>query len=392
MQRFDVIVIGGGMVGAATALALVQAGLEVAVVEKGTLPDPADIKLCETRASALTPASQRFLATLGVWPYLEAFVHPFTSMRVSSEDSAARVIFSAREVGTPALGWLVPNRAVQAALWSVLKGQVTLFEQASLTQLQQEKEGVKVRLEDGASLYASVLVGADGAHSRVRALAHIPIESHEYGQSAIVACVKTARHHEDACWQHYTVTGPVAFLAMREGVSSLAWYVPEARCAELLALEDEVFCEALTEASQGLLGHVDWVGPRAGFPLVRRHARHYVKGAVVLVGDAAHTVHPQAGQGVNLGFLDAATLAEVIQEANLAGAPWWHAPVLNRYVRRRYADNHLVQRAMDGFDALFRQDFPWKAPLRWGVMRAAATVKPVRALLTEVAMTGRFEV
>lgn len=391
MHQVEIAIIGGGMVGAAAALALADTGFDVAVVEKVELPALATVQPCETRASALTPASQQFLSRLKVWEVLQPYTHPFTSMRVSSEDVATPVVFSAQEVGADALGWLVPNRAVQAALWSALREKVTLFSQRKVAAIQPLEQGAIVTLDDGTQLHAKLVIGADGAHSKVRQLAHIPMDAHEYGQAAIVGCVRTEKPHQDACWQHYTATGPVAFLAMQHGISSLAWYVPEARLPELLALDDDAFCKALTEASQGLLGQVTWAGPRAGFPLVRRHAQSYSKGPVVLVGDAAHTVHPQAGQGVNLGFLDVIALVETLQEARAADIPWWHEAVLHRYGRRRYGDNLLVQRAMDGFDSLFRQDFPWKKPLRQGVMQAGARLELLRTLLTEVAMTGRFE-
>ncbi len=156
-----------------------------------------------------------------------------------------------------------------------------------------------------------------------------------------------------------------------------------------MSLDDAQFAAAVSEASGYRLGKVEWVGERAGFPLVRRHARTYVKGNVVLVGDAAHTIHPQAGQGVNLGFLDVKALAEVLREARHAGGDWMAERVLKRYQRRRYADNLLVQRAMDGFDALFAHDLPWKRPLRQGVLALGQALTPARLGLMEMALFGR---
>jgi 2-octaprenylphenol hydroxylase len=392
MSQFDIVIVGGGMVGAAAALALAQQGFHVGVIEK-TPPQPlSDVALCEVRVSAITAASEQFLRHLGVWDAIaQHSAHPFTAMYVWSDDTTGEVVFRASEVGVAHLGHVVPNAAVQAALWQALTEypSVTLHTEVTLEALSQQSSYVTLTLSNQDTLQARLVIGADGAFSQVRALAHIPLDTHAYGQAAIVGCVRTEKSHEDACWQRYTQTGPVAFLAMRDNLSSLAWYVPEADLADYLSLPDEDFAQALTEASDGRLGEITWVGPRAGFPLVRRHAQKYVAGSVVLVGDAAHTIHPQAGQGVNLGFLDVVALTNVLSEAKQAGMPWYAESVLRRYVRRRYADNVLVQRAMDGFDALFAHDFPWKRPLRQGVLTMGANFAPARILLTELALFAR---
>ncbi|WP_294947556.1 FAD-dependent oxidoreductase [Sulfurivirga sp.] len=385
MMRSDIVIVGGGMVGAAAACALGRQGLKVTLLEKRP-PAPLEGQpCCQTRASALTLASRRLLEALGAWEALTPWAQPFDAMHVWSDDVSGEVVFRAAEVGAEALGWVVPNAVVQSALWQALPETVTVRE-SGLAAL--DAEAGTVTLENGESLEARLIVGADGAHSLTRRLAGIPLDSHEYGQAAIVGCVRTEKPHENACWQRYTADGPVAFLAMGEGWSSLAWYVPLNRLEETLALPDEVFRARLEAASGARLGRIVEVGERAGFPLVRRHARRYVQGRVALVGDAAHTVHPQAGQGVNLGLLDVAVLAEEI--GTDTEADWAHTGALQRYQRRRYGDNLLVQRAMDGFDGLFDHSLPWKRPLRQAVLTAGRTLSPARALLTDLALRGRW--
>ena len=391
-SRTEIVVIGGGMVGAAIALGLAQVGFDVAVVEQAPPPPLAEQPACQVRVSALVRASEHLLQQLGVWRKIaDHSAWPFRAMRVWSEDASGEVIFRAEEIGEPDLGHVVPNRVIQAALWEALKAQhnVTLLTGTLLSGWQTHATGLQVQLEDGRRVDCRLLIGADGARSIVRQKAFIPLDSHEYGQAAIVGCVRTERSHEDTCWQRYTAEGPVAFLAMRENVSSLAWYLSLEKLQWALSLSDEAFAEALTQASGERLGRIVEVGARAGFPLVRRHARQYVKGRVVLAGDAAHTVHPQAGQGVNLGFMDAAALIEVLSEARSKGMPWDHPGVLQRYERRRIADNLIVQRAMDGFDTLFAQDLPWKWPLRQGVIRLAQSLSPLRQIMMASTLYGR---
>ncbi len=386
----DVIVVGGGMVGASVVLRLADAGLQVAVVERARPPAPDAVAPCEVRVSALTHASEQWLAQLGVLlTVLHHGAHPFRAMHVWADDVSGEVVFDAASVGEADLGHVVPNRLIQAALWARLADHdnvTTCFD--SLHEMETDASGIHAVLEGGATLHGRLLVGADGALSRVRTLAAIPMDSHEYGEAAIVGCVRTEQSHQDACWQRYTAEGPVAFLAMQDNLSSLAWYLPQHKLDWALSLDDEAFADALTEASGRCLGRIEWVGERAGFPLVRRHARRYHAERVVLVGDAAHTIHPQAGQGVNLGFLDAQVLCEELLAAVEAGAPFWASAVLSRYQRRRYMDNLAVQRAMDGFEWLFAHDLPWKRPLRQLVMLAGRQ-RPAAQTLTRLALDAR---
>lgn len=392
-QKWDVIVVGGGMVGAALALGLGQQNFKVLVLER-QLPelswDPETPY--QTRVSALNRASENILKNLGAWAGFERRrYHPFTAMHVWDEITPAQVHFSAKDMGEPNLGYIVENRLVQAALWESMTelSNVSVLLDAQLNKLDLQSEQACLYLQDGNKLKADLIVAADGAMSQVRQLANIGLETHDYEQCAVVGCVKTELAHQDTCWQRYCKEGPFAFLSMADGVSSIAWYLPVDKMDWALSLSDEAFSAAVSEASGWKLGTVTEVAERVAFPLVRRHARHYVKSHLALVGDAAHTINPQAGQGVNLGFLDAAALIETLVEARMQNKPIGQFSVLRRYERWRRGDNALVQRSMEGFDWLFGQDASLKAPLRKAIIPIANQITSVKNWLMDQALYGR---
>ncbi|WP_019894036.1 UbiH/UbiF/VisC/COQ6 family ubiquinone biosynthesis hydroxylase [Hydrogenovibrio halophilus] len=393
MKQTQILVVGGGMVGAATALALAQSGFEVCLLEKR----PPDLSWSaespyHPRVSALTRASENFLASLNAWSGIEARrLQPFTAMHVWAEDAPKRIDLEAAAIGEPNLGHVVENSVVQAALWDQVMAQPLIRVYADgIAQLEETEDAVHVTLTSGTSLQAQLVVGADGAFSTVRTLAGIGLDTHDYAQAAIVGCVRTERSNHQACWQRYQASGPFAFLTLGDHVSSIAWYLPLEQQDWALSLNDAEFARAVTQASNGFLGEVTEVGARAAFPLIRRHAQHYVRPRVVLVGDAAHTVHPQAGQGVNLGLLDAAALAEVLTEAKSShGLDWGRRTVLRRYERWRRGDNLVVQRAMEGFDWLYTTDEGLAKGLRRRVLPLADHFSGMKHWLMQQALHGR---
>lgn len=392
-QEWDVIVVGGGMVGAALALGLGQQNFKVLLLER-QLPDLNwdPNMVYQTRVSALNRASENILKNLGAWAGVERRRYQqFTAMHVWDEVTPAEVHFSAKDMGEPNLGYIVENQLVQAALWETMIAlpNVKVLLNAQLDKLDLQNQHPCLSLKDGNMLNAELFVGADGAMSQVRQLANIGLETHDYEQCAVVGCVKTELSHQDTCWQRYCKEGPFAFLSMVDNVSSIAWYLPIEKMQWALSLPDKEFAEAVTEASGYKLGAVVEVAERVAFPLVRRHARHYVKPHLALVGDAAHTISPQAGQGVNLGFLDAAALIETLVEARNQNRPIGQLSVLRRYERWRRGDNAIVQRSMEGFDWLFAQDASLKAPLRRVAMPLANQLTPVKNWLMERALYGR---
>lgn len=390
---WDAIVVGGGMVGSATALGLGQQGMRVLLLEK----KPVDISWTgnlpyQVRVSALTRASEKILKNLGAWQGIEnRRLHPFTAMHVWDEITPGEVHFSATDMHEPNLGYTVENDVIQAALWEqvIACEEITTLIDVNIEHLDFENDQAWLSVEDIGVLKTQLVVGADGAFSRIRQLANIGLDTHDYEQCAVVGCVKTELPHQDTCWQRYTSNGPFAYLSMGNNVSSIAWYLPTDKMQWALSLSDEEFAKEIAKASDYRLGQVVEVAERGAFPLVRRHAEHYVKPGLALVGDAAHTIHPQAGQGVNLGLLDAAALVETVLNAKQADKNWGSFSVLRKYERWRRGDNAIVQRSMEGFDWLFKQDASLKAVIRKPLLPLANKFTWVKNWLMGQALNGR---
>lgn len=363
-MQADLIIVGAGMVGSALALALEHSGLEILVVDGGPLsvrPFAAEGAF-EPRVSALSAASQRILERLGVWDGIAARrVSPYRDMRVWDGSGTGSVHFSAASVHAEVLGHIVENRAVQDALLDRLHdSQIGLLGNARLEQLRRSGDGWLLTLADGRELRAPLLVAADGANSAVRRLAGCATREWDYLHHAIVTSVRCERAHQATAWQRFTDDGPLAFLPLaRQGDEhwcSIVWSTVPAEAERLMALDDEAFRHELGKAFEWRLGQVTAVDPRLCIPLRQRHAKRYVESGLALIGDAAHSIHPLAGQGVNLGFLDAAVLAEVLLHALQRGEQINDVRVLSRYERRRMPHNLAMMAAMEGFERLFQAD------------------------------------
>lgn len=363
-MQADLIIVGAGMVGNALALALEHSGLEILVVDGGPLsvrPFAAEGAF-EPRVSALSAASQRILERLGVWDGIVARrVSPYRDMRVWDGSGTGSVHFSAASVHAEVLGHIVENRAVQDALLDRLHdSQIGLLGSARLEQLRRSGDGWLLTLADGRELRAPLLVAADGANSAVRRLAGCATREWDYLHHAIVTSVRCERPHQATAWQRFTDDGPLAFLPLaRQGDEhwcSIVWSTVPAEAERLMALGDDAFCHELGKAFEWRLGQVTAVDPRLCIPLRQRHAKRYVESGLALIGDAAHSIHPLAGQGVNLGFLDAAVLAEVLLHALQRGEQPNDVRVLSRYERRRMPHNLAMMAAMEGFERLFQAD------------------------------------
>jgi len=389
MPDYDLIIAGGGMVGSALACALGGAGFSVALVETREPPRSWPPQEVDLRVSALTRASQHILENLRVWERMCSLrVSPYREMRVWDATGSGSIHFDSALIGEPDLGHIVENRVTQLALWERLEQlrTVSLLCPAILTALEREPQGPRVTLQDGRQLRARLLVAADGANSRVRGLAGIAVRGWGYDQDAVVATVRPERHHGDTAWQRFMPSGPLAFLPINDGRCSIVWSTSPEHAKQLVALEPEAFCEAVGGASGYALGEIIETGPRASFPLRLQHALHYVQPGLALVGDAAHAIHPLAGQGVNLGFLDAATLAEELTEARRASRDIGSYGVLRRYERTRKGDNLMMLAAMDGFKRLFGNDL---APLRLVRnlgLRLTDSTGPVKQLIMQRAL------
>lgn len=370
-MQADLIIVGAGMVGSTLALALRDAGLSIKLIDAG----PLEIQPCapsdtfEPRVSALSAASQRILERVGAWAGItHRRASPYTDMHVWDGSGTGQIHFSAASVHADVLGHIVENRVVQDSLLDVLKdgGAVELLPNARLEQLQRSERGWSLTLSDGKQVEATLVVAADGANSAVRRLAGCETREWDYLHQAIVTSVRCANSNQQTAWQRFTDEGPLAFLPLqKEGDShwcSIVWSVTETEAQRLMALDDAAFRHALGRAFEFRLGDVLDADPRLCIPLRQRHAKRYVQHGLALIGDAAHTIHPLAGQGVNLGLLDAAVLAEVLIAAIARGEQLGDPRVLSRFERRRMPHNLAMMAAMEGFERLFQAD---PLPLRW---------------------------
>jgi 2-octaprenylphenol hydroxylase len=360
----DVLVVGGGVVGAALALALARERIEVGLVE-ARVPEAFDADTVDLRVFALAPASVALLDRLGAWSRVLAMrACPYRTMRVWERDHRDELSFDAGMVGAAALGHIVEDRVLKAALWAALDAvpAVRRLCPARVLRCEPGAADTRIELDDGQRIRARLVVAADGAGSPLREAAGLPIDATPYGQRAVVAHVRTARSHEDTAWQRFTPQGTLALLPLADGRVSVVWSLKDARATSVLALEDAGFRAAITAASDARLGEVLDTTPRAAYPLRLQLARSYAGARLALVGDAAHVFHPLAGQGLNLGLLDAAALVEVLAGAARAREDLGAAAVLGRYARWRQGDVARAARAFEWLDGLFRSDV---GPLPW---------------------------
>lgn len=369
-MQADLIIVGAGMVGSALALALKDSGLDILLIDGSPLSvKPFDAEAAfEPRVSALSAASQRILDRLGAWPGVVARrASPYGEMQVWDGTGTGAIHFSAASVHADVLGHIVENRVVQDALLEPLHDSgIGLMPNARLEHLRHSCDDWLLTLVDGRQLRAPLVIAADGANSAVRRLAGCATREWDYLHHAIVTSVRCEQPHRRTAWQRFTDDGPLAFLPLdRQGDEhwcSIVWSVTPEEAERLMALDDEAFCSALGEAFEHRLGRVEHSDPRLCIPLRQRHAKRYVEPGLALIGDAAHTIHPLAGQGVNLGFLDAAVLAEVLLHAHARGERLADEKVLSRFERRRMPYNLGMMAAMEGFERLFQAD---PLPLRW---------------------------
>ncbi|EXJ16398.1 UbiH/UbiF/VisC/COQ6 family ubiquinone biosynthesis hydroxylase [Imhoffiella purpurea] len=386
---FDLIVVGGGMVGAAFARALSGQGYAIALIEPREPQRQWPAGEIDLRVSALSRASQRMLQRLDAWDRILVLgASPYRQMHVWDAVGGGQIHFDSLDVGESDLGHIVENRAIQLALWEELEAaeDIRLMCPAAISDMERTRDGWSLLLTDGRALQTPLLVGADGRDSLVRELAGIATEGWEYGQKAIVANVRTERWHQETAWQRFLPTGPLALLPLADGRCSIVWSADDARAAQLLAMDEDAFSAELTDSFESRLGRLALDGPRAAVPLRLQHAKQYVQPGLALIGDAAHAIHPLAGQGVNLGFLDAAELAEALTLARSSGRSPAGLWTLRHYERARRGDNLAMLYAMDGFKRLFGQDREPLAGLRGLGLRITDRLLPLKRLFMDRAL------
>ena len=318
MSDTDIVVVGAGMVGSMLAAAAGRAGLNVVLLEN-RMPAPFDpASAYDLRVSALSLASENMLKAVGAWQgILDRRSAPFRRMKVWDGEQGGTTLFDSQDLDYSHLGTIVENRVIQLALHDQLRdmANVSLRDSAAVKDFDVTPSEVRVVLDDGQTLTAKLLVGADGANSTVRSLAGIDSRSIRYPQKALVASVDTADGQQDITWQRFLPTGPQAFLPLQGSRASMVWYHSEDEVARLLALDDATFLDEMHASFPVEPGAFTGLSARSSFPLFATQAERYVLQRVALIGDAAHSVHPLAGQGVNLGWLDAAQLCADIERS-----------------------------------------------------------------------------
>jgi 2-polyprenylphenol 6-hydroxylase len=393
-RDFDVVIVGAGVIGAAMASLLLACKLtapgRVAVIaDRFATAGRADADW-DLRVFALSRASERLLKKCGVWdslPLMRAF--PYERMCVwdagGEPHGKGSLSFDSAEIAEPNLGFIVDGRALQ---WQCLQAARTagaVLLEAGLDSVAVADTGVSIGLSDGRALRSQLLIAADGQESKTRELLGIETAGHSYRQDALVAHVRTAKPHRNTAWQRFLRSGPLAFLPLPDGRSSIVWSAARAEAARLRALDPDAFGAALTAASGEVLGACELSTQLASFPLKLQYALEYARPRAVLLGDAAHVVHPLAGQGLNLGLLDCAALADVLGQAGGAGYFGEHR-LLRRYERWRRSENLLAAGTLDGLERLFSNTDPLSAGLRAAGLSAVDKLPFVKRRLAQRAL------
>ena len=374
-QSFDIVIVGGGMVGATMACLLRDLDLNIALVDRvefDVLNAEVTRDKFDPRVSAVTAATKKIFADLKVWPDIEAArCCNYLDMHVWDADGTGSISFSAIDLNQSELGTIVENSILGSALYKQISNQenLNLLAPMNIASMEVNDGGTRLITDKGQQKIAKLVIAADGANSKIRELAKFPTREWDYNHNAIVTTVKTELAHQQTALQRFIDTGPLAFLPLAvepngsiQNYCSIVWTAIPKHAEYLMQLSDNDFCTELTKAIEGRLGNIEWCDKRFTFPLRQRHSIDYVKNNVVLIGDAAHSIHPLAGQGVNLGFLDAAVLARELHHGIEVGRELADPSVLGRYQRKRKGHNLGMMWLMEGFKHLFAEQ---ALPIRW---------------------------
>lgn len=362
-QQFDIIIVGAGIVGLSLAMALASTELRIAIIDKESAPDTTILsESYDSRVSTINHAAQAFFQTYQVWELLkQSRVSAYQEMEVWDANSTAKIHFACSELAQSHLGHIIEHNVLKNVLWQHLQLQsnIHLFPKTELAALIENPDQSILKLKTGEELQAKLVVGADGAHSWLAKAAGITIKTKPYQQSAVITTVRTELPHQYTAWQRFLTTGPLAFLPLTDPhLCSIVWSTSPEHAQTLQNMPTKDFNLALCNGIENRLGAVETLDKSVIFPLVERHAEHYVKPRIALIGDAAHTIHPLAGQGLNMGLMDAACLAQVLQKAAENQRDIGSISTLRRYERWRKGENQIMISAMAEFKRLFANTSP----------------------------------
>ena len=392
-RHYDVVIVGAGMVGLAAANLLVRnPQLHITVIDAGSRPDFTPDQDYALRVSAISPGSIDILTRAGAWADVAATrVSPYRDMKVwdaaGDVDGPETLKFDAAEFAVPQLGFIVENALIRQSLYHRLtQSEASLIFDAPIAEVKRDEHRFDLALASGDRFRPDLLIGADGARSFVRKAAGIAISSWPHAQKAFVTSLSPEHEHGETAWQRFLEDGPIGLLPLNDGRVSIVWSTTPDRADEAQSMSDTDLSALLTEITDGVLGKLTPAGPRGAFPLQSQHAARYVQDGLALIGDAAHTVHPLAGQGVNLGFADAEELANAVTTALAAGENPGDLPVLRRYERARKGANRTMLRFVDGLNRLFSNDSAPLARLRGAGMYVFNRSGPIRSRAVQTAL------
>ena len=359
MKKFDVIIVGGGMIGLSLVVELSKKmNLSVAIIDPNDC-NPTISDSFHTRVSAITPSTQDFLSSINVWDKIQR-KKGFSATKVWDQNSHGHLNFYAKDEGIEYLGYIVENDLIQSALFNAIDQSKVSMINAKLLGFTKTDIGYTVNLENGESHSCKLLVGADGSQSKVRDLAEIQVTEHDYQQKAIIANIVSEKPLMNTTWQRFLSDSILAILPLSDHQASIVWSCKEALANELEAKDKTIFNKMLSEASEYQFGVLELESSKKSFPLVSRTAKEYVRANLALIGDAAHNIHPLAGQGANLGFSDVIELSKQLVENNDKLLGDFH--VLRKYARARRLDNELMSKTLTGLDWIYKEN---NEPIRW---------------------------
>ncbi|RYY01335.1 MAG: 2-octaprenyl-3-methyl-6-methoxy-1,4-benzoquinol hydroxylase [Gammaproteobacteria bacterium] len=395
-QEFDIAIVGAGLVGASLACAIAQQdhaqALRIALIEAGEGTHYFDGENFDPRVVALTQASQNLLSHVGVWDeVLQTRACAYRDMHVWDGEGTAEIHFNCADVRASHLGHITENSVIVNVLRKKIAqySQITLIQPARISALK-NANGVELELDNGNKIYASLLIAADGSQSSVRDLAEFETREWDYGHKAIITTVQTELPHQATAWQRFMRSGPLAFLPLPDvngkHFCSIVWSAKIELADELMQLNDADFCARLGFSFEHKLGNIIHAAERIAIPLRQRHAKTYIQPHIVLVGDAAHNIHPLAGQGVNLGLLDVAALSQEIERALERKIPLNDFSILRRYQRQRLTSNLTMMGAMEGFKRLFGSESLMLTWLRNSGMRQLNSLTELKKIIIKTAM------